>query len=218
MASIEEKIREFVSDGKKVRALSSDGAFMDKVSAGTATPQDIAKKFGELGLSLTDEEAEKVSETASSILEKTPISQIEDSDLDSISGGHWTEAASIASFATSDAGILGALGCSVVSAICSHKAAAAGTTDMSKKYNKMATSLGTVAAVCGSVGAAGLGVGFGTHLYGMKKVKEQAQEETEEKIKDQFVSGIKSTIVAQYPNATPEQIESVAALFTSEFF
>ena len=170
MASIEKKVRAFVNDENKVRALSSDGAFMDKVSAGTATPQDIAKKFGELELPLTEEQAEKISKTASIILEKTPIAQMEDSDLDSVSGGYIesSEILTIAGFAAGGAGALGALGCNIAGAVCQHKAkkaATEGNMAKSNKYNSVASKLNIASITCGGVAATGTGLGLGIGGY-----------------------------------------------------
>lgn len=86
MANLEEKVKEFLSDEKKAEALENDEKFLDAVSGGTATPETIAQKFGELGLPLSDDEAVRVEKTTQKIFSIEP-EQLADVELNSVTGG-----------------------------------------------------------------------------------------------------------------------------------
>lgn len=165
MANIEEKVKAFLSDEKKMEALGKDSAFIEKMSGGTATIQDISKKFGELGLELTPGEAEAVGETTKKILTETPIAKIDSVSLDAISGGvNALALTSNIAFTVGDVGTVGALGCNVAGLVCRNKAmkaASAGDTVKSAKYSSVAYNLNIISIACGGVGTAGFGVGLG---------------------------------------------------------
>jgi len=164
MANIAEKVQAFLNDEKKVEALGNDKAFMEKVAGGTVTNQDIAKKFSELGLELTPDEAEEVGETAVTILKTAPIA-VEGDSLDTVSGGHNAlDVAACGAFVAGAVGTVGALGCNIAGAVCKHKgavAASAGNTALSAKYSKAASDLNTASIISGGIGAAGIGTGLG---------------------------------------------------------
>ena len=86
MENIGEKIKAFTSDREKVQALASDATFMNKVSGGSVTPEDTMKKFSELGLPLTTEDAQTVNKTTSNILTAIPSLKLNDEILDNVSG------------------------------------------------------------------------------------------------------------------------------------
>ena len=178
MASIEEKVKAFLSDEKKVEALESDSEFMEKVSGGTATPEDIVKKFSELGLELTYEEARAVSETTTAILTNPPISKLGNKSLDTVSGGNnWIDVASTAGFATGAAGAAGFLGCNIARIVCNYKAknaALAGDTKLSHDYTDHATALGNVSKACASISATGFGMGVGLKLVDHSTVEKKS--------------------------------------------
>ncbi len=170
MASMEERVMEFVNDEKKVQALSSDEVFMDKVAGGEATPQDVANKFDELGLTLTDDDAKKIIRTANIILQKSPIAKIENSDLGHVTGGGGDLAVSagVAGYAAGISGALGALGCSIAGAVCHSKANKAeqqGDTKTMREYNTAAKRLNKASITFGAISIAGLGVPIGVIFY-----------------------------------------------------
>lgn len=163
MANIEEKVKAFLNDEKKVEALGNDKAFMEKVAGGTATNPDIAKKFSELGLELTPDEAEEVGETATAILTTKPVTSLKDRSLDEISGGGVLDVVACGSFVAGAAGTAGALGCNIAGLVCKHKAATAavaGDAALSAKYSKAASGLNIASIACGGVGVAGTGTGL----------------------------------------------------------
>lgn len=176
MAKIEEQIKAFLSDEKKAEALANDDAFLRKISGGTATPQEISKKFGELGLELNDEEAKALGKTVADILHNTEFATLDDASLDTISGGSWMGAVSQAGFVAGSVGAVGTLGCHVAGLVCknkANKAAMAGDMTMSDKYTKAASGLDIATTACAGVTVAGLGVGIGFGIPAYKRAKAQ---------------------------------------------
>lgn len=154
MENIGEKIKAFTSDREKVQALASDATFMNKVSGGSVTPEDTMKKFSELGLPLTTEDAQTVNKTTSNILTAIPSLKLNDEILDNVSGGVST--ISGVSFIVGSGGILGSLGCGIASAVYHYKAGQAakkGDKNMLKSYEQTAKFLGTSSKICGVTGA-----------------------------------------------------------------
>ena len=153
MENIGEKIKEFTSDREKVQALASDATFMNKVSEGSVTPEDTMKKFSELELPLTTEEAQTVNITTNNILTAMPSLKLDDENLDNVSGGvSGTEIG----FLVGSGGILGSLGCGIASAVYHYKASKAakeGDKNMLKSYEQTAKFLGTSSKLCGITGA-----------------------------------------------------------------
>lgn len=164
MASLEEKVKAFLSDEKKMEAIARDEAFLEKVSGGTATPEEIAKKFGSLGLPLTKDEAAQVKETTAKALH-TPLEQLGGIELENISGGGWKDFPLYHGglFMITAGGVSGGvgLGCWIAGKICQSqatKAALAGDKSKSKKLTKAVQGLDNATGAClGVAGVAGIG-------------------------------------------------------------
>lgn len=211
MLKSEERIKDFLRNEEKVKALASDEVFIEKVSGGKATPETYAEEFRKLGLELSADEAKEVRKTTMKLLD-IPVEELADISLENVAGGALTvedvqqqvddvtavmkdnidmmlgaqnaeafdparfgEAAqsfkrlktpsgsSVASgfVAATVIGAVGALGCSVASAVCkaaSVNAMKNGDAAKSATYQKAAIGLGVCVAPFAAIG---IGGGYG---------------------------------------------------------
>lgn len=169
MANTEEKVKAFLSDEKKAQVITQNETFLDAVSAGTATPETIAKEFEKAGLPLSTDEARQVKETATKLLNTAP-EKLGEIELESTSGGKkWedkTDAAYDISHIVGAVGAVGGLGCWVAGRICRSQAARAekkGEKTASRVFSKAANGLDIATGVCLGTSVAGLSVGKGIH-------------------------------------------------------
>ena len=94
MKNHEQKIKEFMSDEKKLKALLTDEIFIGKVAGGEATPETYQEEIRKLGLELSIDEAAQIQNTVNKIFE-TPAEKLEDEFLKQIAGGKRNDNASI---------------------------------------------------------------------------------------------------------------------------
>ncbi len=153
MANLEEKVKAFLSDGKKAEAVANDQKFLDAVSGGTVTNQIIGEEFGKAGLPLSEGEAEEVKDTAKKLL-NIPPEKLDEFAAQNISGGledeTWYKMKG-ASIGVSLGGAASGLGCWVARTVCqsqAHKAALAGNKDQADRLNKAVKGLDIATVSC----------------------------------------------------------------------
>ena len=159
MANFEEKVKAFLNDEEKIKSLANDKEFIEKISDGTATNKTIAKKFGELGLELNEDQAKKINKVTGSII-NTPIEKLQnDASLTSIVGGGTTsDGLEIGGILTGTASGIAAVACTMGWLACNIKASNAKTKYDKAKCKNMAQNL-SIAAVSFAGGTA-LGAGI----------------------------------------------------------
>lgn len=86
MSNLQERVKAFLLDERKLKALVNDKDFIIKISDKKATSQDIKDQFKKLGLNLTDEESKEIIKKTNNIL-KTPAAELTESILGTVAGG-----------------------------------------------------------------------------------------------------------------------------------
>ena len=159
IANLEEKVKAFLSDEKKTKAIAQDEIFLGKVADNTITDEEISQKLEEVGLPLNTDEAKGVKETAFKAL-NTPLEKLGEVELKNISGGDTYYPYHIGLAGMTIGGVSGVLGlgCWVAGKICAseaHKAVLAGKTSTSEQLTKAQKGLDIATATC--LGVAGVG-------------------------------------------------------------
>lgn len=192
MTKSEEKIKEFLGNQEKIKALASDEEFIGEVSGGTATPETYSNEFKNLGLELSDEESEETYKTTTKIL-NMPVEKLADISLENVAGGMQSPyepdkeklsgiydttsefkkvqadsavyPAPSGSIAAVAVGAVGMLGCGVAAVVCGVKSKQAkrnGELSKSATYQKAAIGLGACVAPFALLGGGGV-LGIGKH-------------------------------------------------------
>ncbi|MDO4199785.1 MAG: hypothetical protein Q4D57_03445 [Clostridia bacterium] len=173
MENNSEKIKEFFSDKSKVRELTNDETFIEKVSGGTATPETYREKFKSLGLELTTEDAEEISKDVKALLNATP-EELEDISLENICGGSRAgdivgAVGTITIFTSLAAG----LACGISSEVYRRKykkMLAINDTEKAAKYQKLTKNLGnSFIAILAAGGTVGGGLGIAGTIMNKKQ-------------------------------------------------
>lgn len=153
MASIEEKVKSFLSNEQKASVIANDEKFLKEISDETATTETIIKKFGDVGLILSENEAKEIKEVISKIF-NISLEKLGEIELKNISGGisdtTLGKLTNISSGITVASGT-GGLSCWIASKICqsqAHKAMDNGEKSKSEKLTKAAKGLDIAAGTC----------------------------------------------------------------------
>ncbi len=162
MANLKENVTAFLTNKGKAEAVANDEKFLDAVSGGTATPEMIAREFGEAGLTLNEADTKEIKEITKKLLD-TPPEKLGDLEMKNVAGGfdfNWKLFDAITAYGTMASATSG-LGCWVAGRVCqsqARKAMAKGEKSKSNNLSKAAKGLDIAAGSCLGLALAG-GVG-----------------------------------------------------------
>lgn len=160
MANLKENVTAFLTNKGKAEAVANDEKFLDAVSGGTATPEMIAREFGEAGLTLNEADTKEIKEITKKLLD-TPPEKLGDLEMKNVAGGFNYKLFEGITAYGSMASAASGLGCWVAGRVCqsqARKAMAKGEKTKSNNLSKAAKGLDIAAGSCLGVALAG-GIG-----------------------------------------------------------